>query len=222
MSTPRAASWMDRLAHDLRGPLSPMQTVVCLLRDAQVGEAERGELLAVMERQLRRLGGMIDEVSDLGRAEKGCLLARREPLDLELLIGDTVTRLQAQPPDIAFAPDAQAVELDGDVVRLGQLFRILLGLQLSRSHPAPVRAEIGWGAAGRLRMACTIPCREASDALIEALLTTPHPDPPDDGLGLGMLIACAIAEAHGGRIRGHAMTPDTIELLLELPARPSA
>ncbi len=222
MSAPPASSWMDRLAHDLRGPLSPMQTAVYLLRDPEVGETERAELLAVMDRQLRRLGNMIDEVGDLGRAEKDRLVGRREPIELELLVNDLVTRLQAQPPVVTFAADAQAVELDGDVLRLGQMLQTLLGLQLSRNHPAPVHAHIDWAAPAQLRIACTVPCRDASDALVEALLTAPHPDPPDEGLGLGLLIACAIADAHGGSLRGQMHTPDSVELVLELPARPLA
>ncbi|MGI8560410.1 MAG: sensor histidine kinase [Luteimonas sp.] len=221
MTTPRAASWMDRLAHDLRGPLSPMQTAVYLLRDELVVGSERAELLAVMERQLRRLGGMIDEVSDLGRAEKGRLVARREPLDLELLIADITARLHARPPEITFAPDVQTVELNGDVLRLGQLFRVLLGLQLTRGVPAAVQAHIAWAAPGRLRMVCVVPCHDATDALAHALLAMPQTDPPDEGLGLGVMIACAIAEAHGGHLEAQAGN-HAVELVLELPARPSA
>lgn len=219
---PQARTWMGRLAHDLRGPLSPMQTAIFLLRDGQVGEVERNELLAVMERQVRRLGGMIDEVGDLGRAEEGRLLGRREPIDLELLLGDIVTRLQAQAPVISFAPDARAATVDGDVLRLAQLLQSLLGLQFSRPQPSPVHAHVDWAAPGLWRMRCTVSCQDPSDALVEALLTTPHPDPPDDGLGLAIVIARAIAEAHGGRLHGHARAPDAIALVLELPARPPA
>ena len=66
-------------------------------------------------------------------------------------------------------------------------------------------------------MACAVPCRDATDDLGEALLRAPHPDPPDDALGFGLLIAEAIADAHGGQLRGRASAPDTLEFLLELP-----
>jgi signal transduction histidine kinase len=217
MSAPLAKSWMERLAHDLRGPLSPMQTAVYLLRDPGLGDTQREELLAVLERQIQRLGGMINEFSDLGRADQGRLLARCDAIDLELLVLDTVARLQEPAPRVEFAPGTQTMRIDGDVQRIAQLFHVLLGLQLSRSRPMPVTARIDRDG-GRMRMVCAVHCRDASDALIASLLAAPHPDPPDDALGLGLVIAAAIAEAHGGSLRGRARGGDTLELVLELPA----
>jgi signal transduction histidine kinase len=217
MNMPLAKSWMERLAHDLRGPLSPMQTAVYLLRDPGLGAEQRDELLAVIERQIQRLGGMINEFSDLGRADQGRLLARRDAIDLELLVLDTVARLQEAPPRVEFAPGTQALRIDGDVQRIAQLFHVLLGLQLSRSRPMPVTARIDHDGT-HMTMVCAVHCRDASDALIAALLASPHPDPPDDALGLGLVIAAAIAEAHGGSLRGRASGDETLELVLQLPA----
>ena len=216
MSAPLAKPWMERLAHDLRGPLSPMQTAVYLLRDPGLGEEQRDELLAVLERQIQRLGGMINEFSDLGRADQGRLVSRREAIDLELLVLDTVAGLREPPPQVEFGPGTGAMRIHGDVQRIAQLFHALLGLQLSRSNPVPVRASIDRDG-DQLRMACTVHCRDASDALIASLLAAPHPDPPDDALGLGLVIATAIAEAHGGRLSGRARGDDTLELVLQLP-----
>lgn len=56
-------SWFDRCAHDLRGPLSPVQTAVYLLRNGGGAEAEREELLTMIERQCAQMVGMIDELS---------------------------------------------------------------------------------------------------------------------------------------------------------------
>jgi K+-sensing histidine kinase KdpD len=221
MSAPRLGAWMDRLAHDLRGPLTPMLTAVYLLREARTSAAQRDELLAMMERQIQRLGGMIDEVSDLGRAEKGRLLGRVEPVDIELLVADVATRLQATPPEVSFDPGARGARVDGDVLRMGQLFISLLGLQFSRRHPEPVRARLE-RAGDQLRMACTVHCRDADALPVPALLSLPHPEPQDDTLGLGLMIASAIAEAHGGRLRGDVAGPDAIELVLELPVHDTA
>jgi len=217
MSAPIARTWMDRVAHDLRGPLAPMQTAVYLLRDPRIADGQRDELLAVLERQIQRLGGMIEEFSDLGRAGTGQLLVRRESIDVELLVSDTASRLQARAPQVSWGPGVQGLEIEGDVLRIAQLFHTLLGMQLSRGQPEPVEARLEL-AGRRLRMTCALHCSGVSDALIASLLTSPHPDPPDDALGLGLMIAAAIAQAHGGSLQGRAGAGDRVELVLELPA----
>lgn len=220
MSPPLDDAWMDRVAHDLRGPLAPMQTAVYLLREPGIDADQREELLALLERQIQRLGGMITEFDDLGRARAGRLLGRHDTIEVESLLAEAVELLQARPPQVTLAPDVRGLAIQGDPQRLGQLFRILLGQQLARGAPAPVQARLEH-VDGRLRMHCRMHCSGVSDALVTALLTSPHPDPPDDALGLGLVIAGAIARAHDGRLDGRAADVDTLELVLELPAAPA-
>ena len=56
----------------------------------------------------------------------------------------------------------------------------------------------------------------------ERLLDDPHPEPGDDGLGLQLMIARAIAAAHGGHLTARSRGGDVIELDLQLPARPAS
>jgi signal transduction histidine kinase len=212
---------MDRLAHDLRGPLAPMLTAIYLLRDGVTQGRQRDDLLVLMERQVQRLASMVDELSDIGRAEKGRLVGRMEPIDLELLLGEVAAPLHAVAPEISFAPGTRGSRIQGDVLRIGQLFRTLLGLQFSRHHPVAVRAQLARAGAD-LRMTCRVHCRDAATLPVSALLSLPHPEPQDDSLGLGLMIAAAIAQAHGGSLRGGATGADTIELVLQLPEYPAA
>ncbi len=212
----RDSAWIDRVAHDLRGPLAPMQTAVYLLREPGVDAGQHGELLGVLERQIARLSGMISEFSDFGRAETGQLLARRESVEIASLVGDVATSLKPCLPDIRLAEEVTGFEVEGDVLRLSQLFRTLLGLQLARGEATPVSAHLDTGGTG-LRMRCAVRCAGPSDDLAALLLAGPHPDPPDDTLGFGLIIARAIATAHGGSLRGRAAGPDTLAFVLELP-----
>lgn len=214
---PLDRSWLDRLAHDLRGPLAPIQTAVFLLRNPAVDAGQRDELLEVVDRQAQRLGAMIDEFSDLVQADRGGFVACREVVDLGTLVADAVARLPARTPRVAFAPGADALRVEGDGRRLAQLFAALLGVQAARGCTAPVAARIELSGASA-RMACTVPCPDASDALAASLLASPHPDPPDGALGLGLVLAAAIAQAHGGRLRARASGGEALEFVLELPA----
>ncbi|MBW3550005.1 MAG: HAMP domain-containing histidine kinase [Proteobacteria bacterium] len=216
MSGARTA-WMNRLAHDLRGPLSPMQTAVFLLRDERVEPRERTELLDIVDRQTRRLGGMIDEIGDWVRAEQGRLISRREDVELAMLLDEIAPRLGSAAPQVRFAPGTEALQLNGDVLRLGQLLRTVLGFRIKRGEQAPTQVEVEPGKPGhvrlRRRLDCPYQARDQAGTLFEQAL----PDPSDEGLGLGLLVARAIAEAHHGELRAHAPDGDTIELIMELP-----
>ena len=59
--------WFQRVAHDLRDPLSPLQTAVYLLRSGEISDDDRNRMLELIERQGVRLAGMIDELSDCRR-----------------------------------------------------------------------------------------------------------------------------------------------------------
>ncbi|MEG3192982.1 sensor histidine kinase [Lysobacter sp. D1-1-M9] len=216
MSRPRTA-WMNRLAHDLRGPLSPMQTAVFLLRDDRVEPPERTELLDIVDRQTRRLGGMIDEIGDWVRAEQGRLISRREDIEVAMLLDEIAPRLGGAAPQVRFAPGTEASQLNGDALRLGQLLRTVLGFRFKRGEQAPAQVEVEPGGLGRVRLRRRLDCPYQARDQAGILLEEPLPEPLDEGLGLGLLVARAIAEAHDGQLRAHAPDGDTIELILELP-----
>ena len=89
--------WFHRVAHDLRDPLSPLQTAVYLLRSGEITGEEHARMLELIERQGVRLAGMIDELSDCLRAERGRLLTRRTNVDLGVLASLGIARADAAP-----------------------------------------------------------------------------------------------------------------------------
>lgn len=218
--SPERSAWMDRLAHDLRGPLSPLSTAAKLLRDPNLADGDRRELLDVVDRQCARLGRMIDEVSDWMRAEKGRLIVRQEPHELQVLLANVSMGLSAPMPRLHTAPEAEAAVVMGDSLRLGQLLRIMLTQQFDRPG-SPAELHISVPSPDRVRLSRLIPFSNAADLDCEQLLLHPWPEPGDGGLGLSLPIARAIAEAHGGRLVCRVATKDGIELSLELPTLPA-
>src|SRR5690606_14176339 len=79
-------TWLDRLAHDLRGPLAPLQTATYLLQREDLDPARRAELLAMLERQAQRLARMREELDDWRRIGRGNLLGTRQESELALLL----------------------------------------------------------------------------------------------------------------------------------------
>ena len=216
--SPRPLLWLDRLAHDLRGPLTPLQTAAYLLRSGQLDAPKQAELLELMERQTRRLGRMIDEVGDWSRASQDRLLASRDVNEAGLVIdmaSSALTDADGVPLEPDFAPGAQEARLACDMQRIAQLLQALVDYSVARSGRLPkVRVS---RAAKDLRIDLT-DCGPPLDALSrDALLSEPLPEPPDEGLGLRLLVARAIAEAHGGTLAVEDGEGGGLHWRIELP-----
>jgi nitrogen-specific signal transduction histidine kinase len=206
--------WFQRVAHDLRDPLSPLQTAVYLLRNGGINEEERQRMLELIERQGVRLAGMIDELGDCLRAERGHLLARRSQVDLLVLAALGVARADAAPLQVD--PDAAVLAMSGDDRRLLQLLRILRELRLSPEEllPAPLCLERrGRHARLQRRLACLPEFLAAPARLLDA----PLPSALGPGLGLQLPLAAAIAREHEGCLRAEAGGDGHLVLVAELP-----
>jgi K+-sensing histidine kinase KdpD len=206
--------WIDRLAHDLRGPLTPLQTASYLLRSGQVSPERQQELFALIERQTRQLVRMIDELGDWTRAAQDRLVSAGEPCDPALLLDYARTNSGARGANAIVDNRADGALVHGDPVRLTQLLRILLEYSASRAS-APLSVVV-CATDGRLRVDVRTPGAAIASEQLAALFEQPQADAHDEGLGLQLLIARAIAEAHGGALLALADEGDLL-LRCELP-----
>jgi K+-sensing histidine kinase KdpD len=211
-----AIPWLDRLAHDLRGPLTPLQTAAYLLRSGQVDAERQQELFVLIERQTQLLVRMIDELSDWTRISQDRLLGRREPCEPAMLLDYARTGSGAAGTAAVVENHADAAVVEGDPVRLTQLLRILIEYANALGNAAAtVRLrEID----DRLRIDAISAGPAPEPAQVASMLEDPQSEPYDSGLGLRLLIAHAIAEAHGGSLA--ALDEDGhLVLRCELPLR---
>lgn len=204
-------AWLDRLAHDLRGPLAPLQTASYLLQREDLDPARRQELLGMVERQTRRLGRMFDELDDWTRAGRGRLLGDREEVELALLLDYALVGSGIR--DARVEDDGNVALVAGDPQRLTQLLRTLLDFALSRGGLSGVSLRSGDGHA-RVEVLVADTDAPAGDAV--ALLDAPQREPYDEGLGLRLLLAREIARAHGGELVA-GPGDGGLRLRLELP-----
>lgn len=186
-------AWLDRLAHDLRGPLAPLQTATYLLQRDDLDDARRRELLAMLERQVQRLGSMLEELGDWVRAGRGKLVGQRAPSEPVMLLDHALVGagLAGTPVD----DDGTIAIVDGDAQRLTQLLRTLL--DFARAHDTiPVLSL----RSGEGRITITVALPGVSVPSPGALVEAQQGDPFDEGLGLRLLLAREIARAHGGEL----------------------
>jgi signal transduction histidine kinase len=206
--------WLDRLAHDLRGPLMPMQTASYLLRSGGLDAERQQELFVLIERQTRWLARVIDELSDWTQASRHGLLGARETCELVLLLDNAIGAATAAGKDLpTVADETGEARIDGDPARLTQLLRILLEFA-ARARQAQVSMRI---AGDRVQIDVLDGQANATATEVATLLEQPMAEPFDEGLGLTLLIARAIAEAHGGTLLAQAVADGGLRLRCELP-----
>lgn len=202
-------AWLDRLAHDLRGPLAPLQTATYLLQRDDLDEARRKELLAMLERQVRRLGAMLEELGDWVRVGRGKLVGKTEPAEPVMLLDHALVGagLAGTPVD----DDGAIAVVDGDAQRLTQMLRTLLDFSRARGATPAISLRSG-DARIAIRIALPGVRVESAGELVESQ----EGEPFDEGLGLRLLLAREIARAHGGDLSA-GNDGDALEFLCELP-----
>jgi PAS domain S-box-containing protein len=211
------------ISHDLRAPLRAIENFSALLerQSASLDEAGRGHLQRIRA-AAARMGGLIEELLDLSRVDRGDLVA--EPVDLGLLAGLAVAELQELEPgrgvDLEVAPGLVAL---GDERQLRMLVTQLLRNAWNFSAERErIRIDIaGERADGLLRVAVRdhgsgFDMRYA-EKLFEPFQRLHGPE-QGSGNGIGLAIARRIVERHGGRIWAESEPGAGSTFHFELPA----
>jgi signal transduction histidine kinase len=113
----------------------------------------------------------------------------------------------------AIVDDTGECHVDGDPSRLTQLLRTLLEYA-ARSRPVQLSMRI---MDAHVRIDVIDTGANTDSALLATLLEQPMPEPYDEGLGLRLLVARAIAEAHDGTLQADAAPGGGLRLRCELP-----
>jgi len=207
---------LQRIAHDLRGPLMPLRTAAWLLRN-ELAQSERAlELAEIVDRQSARLARMMDELSDWGRFGNGTALLDRTPIEAALLVDMAIAGIPGCHAEPRYGDGAAMVRLLVDQHRFDQSLRTLIEHAMHRGGGAAPDIEVTLvGDQVLIRIGDAGPALDAEAR--EALLTRTQPQPFDEGLGLRLLLARWIAEAHGGRLELEDGSGDGLSLRYALP-----
>jgi sigma-B regulation protein RsbU (phosphoserine phosphatase) len=192
------------LGHDLRNPLASIVGAARLLR--REGQSEKAlKILSMMETSVDRMAGLIDDVMDFARGRLGSGIGLHLTTGpLEPVLRHVVEELEANHPSRDFICDFDLPDdVSIDAGRISQLVSNLLGNALTHGDPkAPVRLG-AIAHAGQLQIwvanaGPAIPTR-AMERLFQPFFRGEVRD-SQQGLGLGLHIACEIAKAHGGTL----------------------
>lgn len=126
----RQNEFLAMLAHELRNPLVPISVSASLLERCAASPGTLERLTGVIQRQVGHMARLLDDLLDAARLSSGKITLAIEPLRLAELIehaAETVMpRVRERGQALAIAPVAESLVVEGDRVRLTQVFTNLL------------------------------------------------------------------------------------------------
>jgi len=221
--------FVGTVSHELRTPLTAIKGFIELMADGDAGpvnEMQR-EFLEIAARNSDRLGVLINDLLDMSRIESQRLEIRTQPIDLAAVLAEVAAtfRVQAYTKGLVFREQvAQLPKVPGDSARLVQVFNNLL----SNAIKYTPKGEIGIRAAPIERGVEVIVydsgiglTREERAQLFTRFFRGRNPVVADSsGTGLGLVIAKAILERHGGTIGVRSEPGQGSSFRVVLPACP--
>ncbi len=220
------------LAHELRNPLAPIRNAVQILNREGTLAPESQWALAAMERQVRQMTRLVDDLVDVARITSNRLELRKERGDLAVVLRSAIetsgTLLKAGGQEFTvMLPDAP-IRLDADPVRLAQAVSNLL------NNAAKYTGRGGhiWLIAERDADAAVITVRDTGVGIPPAVL--PHVFEMFTqgeqtrartlgGLGIGLTLVKRLVEMHGGTVRAESGGQDMgSTFVIRLPASAEA
>jgi two-component system sensor histidine kinase KdpD len=192
---------LHAISHDLRSPLTAITTAGSALRAATVTEAERLELIEVIESEGARLAKLVDDLLDLSKIQAGAVSPQADWCDLHDVVASAAAHLRTDHA-IDFALPADLPLVRADAAQLERVFSNLMENAVKFSPTgSPVRITAGVGS-GRVTVRVIdhgrgIPSQHRS-RVFEPFFRGRGES--GSGSGLGLAICRGFVEANGGQI----------------------
>ncbi|MBC8026614.1 MAG: response regulator [Steroidobacteraceae bacterium] len=212
----RKDEFLATLAHELRNPLAPIRTGLHFLRMGGAGE-QATRTHEMMERQLRHLVRMVDDLLDISRITLGKVELKKERVDFRTVLGSALetTRplIEAANHELAVRLPADALPLDADPTRLAQVLANLVN-NAAKYTPPGGRIQLAAEVEGPIlvvRVSDTgigIPA-EMLPRVFEMFMQVGRSiDHSQGGLGIGLTLVRRLLEMHGGSVIAESGGPN--------------
>lgn len=205
----RKDQFLALLAHELRNPLAPLSNAIQVFPNVQNDPVNSSALLGIMQRQVRQMTRLIDDLLDLARITTGRMRLRRERIVVENVISAAVEAVQPlvserQHQLTVMVPDEE-LWLDADSARLAQILTNLL------HNAAKYTDSCGqlWLKVERAGSDVLFRVRDTGPGIAKEMLTRIFDlfmqidltlDRAHGGLGIGLTLVRTLVELHGGTV----------------------
>jgi len=126
----RKDEFLAMLAHELRNPLAPLRNAAALMRLTDEGHPQRSALSALVDRQVRHMSRLLDDLLDASRIDQGKIALTLESVELCSILTQTLegirAMMDARGQQVVVSAPAQPIWLKADPVRVTQIIENLL------------------------------------------------------------------------------------------------
>ena len=205
----RHAAFLSTLAHAMRNPLAPIANAASVLRTLEDDQPTLKRLREILERQVERLGHLVDDLADATRAVQGQVSLVHEDVTLggvvQAALSATSALVAERGHEVRLEQPPESVALRGDPARLAQALAQLID-NAARYSPQPGHIDIAVHCGDeRVEVAVSDQGRGISAAFLPHVFELFSQEDGGSGsrtsgLGVGLAIAQRIAHLHGGDI----------------------
>jgi PAS domain S-box-containing protein len=213
----RKDEFLAVLGHELRNPLGIINSSIELLRWEAPTDPTVTELHGMMERQVKHMSQLLDDLLDTSRINRGQIRLKKEPWDFTQIVRETAQdfrpRVEGTGLELIVDLPDRPLWIAGDRTRLVQIIGNLLS-------NAQKYTEIGGRIAVRLtafsQSAAVLTIQDTGAGMEpEVLARAFEPfsqanagfDRRGGGLGLGLALVKGLVDLHGGKVAAHSEGP---------------
>ena len=217
--------FLAMLSHELRNPLAPIVNALGLMKSRPA--SDQTALRAVVERQVRHLSRIVDDLLDVSRVTGGKIALKKEVLDLNAVVSHALEScrplLEARRHTVESRLTDEPLQLDADATRLSQ---VLLNLINNAVKYTPEGGQVSVETR-RENDVAVLRVRDNGIGIGAALLPKVFDlfvqgdrslDRTEGGLGIGLTLVRRLVEMHGGSVAAFSEgAGDGSEFVVRLP-----
>jgi PAS domain S-box-containing protein len=205
----RKDEFLATLAHELRNPLAPIGNAAAVLKHPGSPRDQVTRFAEMIERQTKAMAVLLDDLLEVSRISTGKLLLKKRVVSVASLVESALEpvrpALETKKRALRIEMDGGEVLLDVDPIRVSQVLTNLLTNAVkysdqggaivlrARSSPAEVTFEVEDTGIG-------LSTEQIPTIFDMFAQVSPAIERSEGGLGIGLAVAKALVEMHGGRI----------------------
>ena len=205
--------FLAMLAHELRNPLAAIQTGIGVLNRIGNQDPLAARTRGVMNRQLRHLGRLVDDLLDVSRVSTGKIILHREAVDLSALVARCLASVtQASEDQHEITVHTQPALVDVDPMRLEQIVMHLMTNAVKyTAHGGAITVTVD--VAGEMAVLVIEDTgvgmtpdlvERVFDLFVQGERSLAR---SEGGLGIGLTLVKRLVEMHGGSINAESSGP---------------